>query len=140
MDSPHRPALVSEVVKLLSGKAIVIDATVGSGGHAQALLRSGAGTVVGVDRDPSALRWELLWFKPSELGGQPLPTAASKSAEERYELLRKLQGILQALGFVGIVVLIDRVDEPQFVVHRRSLAKLTSPNAFDFNGGHMGVR
>jgi len=43
-------------VKLLSGKAIVIDATVGSGGHAQALLRSGAGTVVGVDRDPSALR------------------------------------------------------------------------------------
>lgn len=27
-----------------------------------------------LDRDPSALRWELLWFKPTELGGQPLPT------------------------------------------------------------------
>ena len=26
-----------------------------------------------LDRDPSALRWELLWFKPTELGGQPLP-------------------------------------------------------------------
>ena len=26
-----------------------------------------------LSRDPSALRWELLWFKPSELGGQPLP-------------------------------------------------------------------
>jgi len=68
-----------------------------------------------LSRDPSALRWELLWFKPSELGGQPLPTATRQSAEERYELLRKLQGILQTLGFVGIVVLIDRVDEPQQV-------------------------
>jgi len=28
-----------------------------------------------LSRDPSALRWELLWFKPTELGGQPLPTA-----------------------------------------------------------------
>ena len=29
-----------------------------------------------LSRDSSALRWELLWFKPSELGGQPLPTPA----------------------------------------------------------------
>jgi hypothetical protein len=66
-----------------------------------------------LDRDPSALRWELLWFRPSELGGQPLPTASARRAEERYELLRKLQGVLNTLGFGGIVVLIDRVDEPQ---------------------------
>jgi hypothetical protein len=64
-------------------------------------------------RDPSALRWELLWFKPSELGGQPLPTAARSGGEERYELLRKFQAVLQTLGYSGIVVLIDRVDEPQ---------------------------
>jgi hypothetical protein len=68
-----------------------------------------------LSRDPSALRWELLWFKPSELGGQPLPTATRASAEERYELLRKLQAILLSLGYLGIVVLIDRVDEPQQV-------------------------
>ncbi|MFI5459940.1 MAG: hypothetical protein ACHRXM_31355 [Isosphaerales bacterium] len=68
-----------------------------------------------LSRDPSALRWELLWFKPSELGGQPLPTASRGGAEERYELLRKFQGLLHTLGFVGIVVLIDRVDEPQQV-------------------------
>ena len=43
-------------MKLLAGKAVVIDATVGGGGHADALLRSGVGTVLGVDRDPSALR------------------------------------------------------------------------------------
>ena len=65
-----------------------------------------------LSRDSSALRWELLWFKPTELGGQPLPTPARR-AEERYELLRKFQGVLGSLGYGGIVVLIDRVDEPQ---------------------------
>jgi hypothetical protein len=68
-----------------------------------------------LSRDPAALRWELLWFKPSELGGQPLPTASKRGAEERFGLLRKLQAILQTLGFAGIIVLIDRVDEPQQV-------------------------
>ena len=68
-----------------------------------------------LNRDPSALRWELLWFKPTELGGQPLPTATRVGAEERYELLRKFQGVLHTLGYAGIIVLIDRVDEPQQV-------------------------
>ena len=68
-----------------------------------------------LNRDPAALRWELLWFKPSELGGQPLPTEKRGGAEERYELLRKFQGVLGTLGYIGIVVLIDRVDEPQQV-------------------------
>jgi hypothetical protein len=66
-----------------------------------------------LSRDPAALRWELLWFKPSELGGQPLPRAASAGGEERYELLRKFQAVLATLGYAGIVVLVDRVDEPQ---------------------------
>jgi len=54
-----------------------------------------------LSRDPSALRWELLWFQPSELGGQPLPTALKTGGEERYELLRKFQGLLTALGYAG---------------------------------------
>ena len=66
-----------------------------------------------LSRDPSALRWELLWFRPSELGGQPLPTSGKGGGEERYELLRKFQGVLGTLGYSGIIVLIDRVDEPQ---------------------------
>ena len=68
-----------------------------------------------LSRDPGALRWELLWFRPSELGGQPLPTSAKTGGEERYELLRKFQGVLASLGYAGIVVLIDRVDEPQMI-------------------------
>jgi hypothetical protein len=68
-----------------------------------------------LSRDPAALRWELLWFKPSELGGQPLPSAGRAGAEERYELLRKFQAVLKTLGYAGIVVLVDRVDEPQLI-------------------------
>jgi len=34
---------------------MVVDATVGAGGHAEALLDAGVETVVGVDRDPAAL-------------------------------------------------------------------------------------
>jgi 16S rRNA (cytosine1402-N4)-methyltransferase len=43
------------VVELLSGKAAVIDATVGAGGHAEALLEAGVGSVLGIDRDQAAL-------------------------------------------------------------------------------------
>jgi 16S rRNA (cytosine1402-N4)-methyltransferase len=42
-------------VELLAGKATVIDATVGAGGHAEALLESGVGSVLGLDRDAAAL-------------------------------------------------------------------------------------
>lgn len=47
--------MVREVVELLSGAEMVLDLTVGAGGHAAALLDSGASRVVGVDRDPDAL-------------------------------------------------------------------------------------
>lgn len=43
------------MVELLAGKSLVVDTTVGSGGHAEALLEAGVGAVVGVDRDPAAL-------------------------------------------------------------------------------------
>ncbi len=66
-------------------------------------------------RDPAALRWELLWFKPSELSGQPMPRGSRVGGEERFELFRKFQAVLAALGHAGIVVLVDRVDEPQLI-------------------------
>jgi 16S rRNA (cytosine1402-N4)-methyltransferase len=48
--------MVREVVELLSGAETVMDMTVGAGGHAAALLEAGTRRVIGVDRDPSALR------------------------------------------------------------------------------------
>jgi len=51
----HEPVLVEEVVRILGGRDTVIDLTVGSGGHAEALLESGVRRLIGVDRDPEAL-------------------------------------------------------------------------------------
>ena len=51
----HAPALVAEVVALLGGCALVLDGTLGGGGHSAALLGAGVRRVAGVDRDPDAL-------------------------------------------------------------------------------------
>ena len=47
--------MVAEVVDLLGGRAVVVDMTVGAGGHAAALLDAGVDHVLGVDRDLDAL-------------------------------------------------------------------------------------
>jgi 16S rRNA (cytosine1402-N4)-methyltransferase len=52
----HAPALVAPAVELLGGRALVLDGTLGGGGHAAALLEAAVGTVIGLDRDPDALR------------------------------------------------------------------------------------
>ena len=53
----HEPVLVDEVVALLSPRpdGIYVDATVGLGGHARAALASGAGRLIGIDRDAQAM-------------------------------------------------------------------------------------
>jgi 16S rRNA (cytosine1402-N4)-methyltransferase len=51
----HRPVLVGEVVELLRNADMVVDVTVGPGGHARALLEGGVERVVGIDRDPHAV-------------------------------------------------------------------------------------
>lgn len=58
MFSEHLPVLTDLVVELLvpAGPGLLIDATVGLGGHAEALLRAEPGfQLVGLDRDPQAL-------------------------------------------------------------------------------------
>jgi 16S rRNA (cytosine1402-N4)-methyltransferase len=47
--------MVAEVLDLLAHRGVVLDMTVGAGGHAAALLEAGVGRIVGVDRDPGAL-------------------------------------------------------------------------------------
>jgi hypothetical protein len=48
-----------------------------------------------------------------DLAGQPLPAFAR--SDDRYELLAKLQGTLAALGHGGLVVIVDRLDEPHVI-------------------------
>ena len=40
---------------------------------------------------------------------------AYQRTDDRYELLAKLQGILRSLHIEGIIVLVDRVDEPYLI-------------------------
>ncbi len=48
-----------------------------------------------------------------DLAGQPLPAHAR--SDDRYELFAKFQGLLAALGWSGMVVIVDRLDEPHLI-------------------------
>ncbi len=61
-------------------------------------------------RETRELRKILQSIPTRELASQPLPRY--ERTDDRYELLNKFQSILHRLGFCGVVVLMDRVDEP----------------------------
>lgn len=60
-----------------------------------------------------ALKRIFTQFTDRQLASQPLPRA--QRSDDRYELLSKLQNILNTLGLTGIIVLVDRVDEPYLI-------------------------
>ncbi len=64
-------------------------------------------------RETRSLRKALMQIPAEELAAQPLPIAMR--TDDRYAMLEKLQALLRSLGFSGLIVLIDRVDEPEFV-------------------------
>ena len=66
-----------------------------------------------LNRDVNPLRRILMCFSGDELAGQPLPN--KQRTDDRFELLAKFQSILSTLGFTGVLVLVDRVDEPHLV-------------------------
>jgi len=53
----HEPVLQTEVIELLApaGRGLMVDCTVGTGGHTEALLAAGATRVLGLDRDADVL-------------------------------------------------------------------------------------
>ena len=58
MEFAHRPVMVRQVVELLQVRpgGVYVDATVGGGGHARAILERGSSCrLIGFDRDPVAL-------------------------------------------------------------------------------------
>lgn len=64
-------------------------------------------------RDRGALSSLLMRFPADDLDNQPLPDR--RRTDDRYELFAKLQGVLRSLGYGGVVVLVDRVDEPHLL-------------------------
>ncbi|MBS1182160.1 MAG: rsmH [Proteobacteria bacterium] len=55
--APHIPVLIAEVLAALSPleDAVAIDGTFGAGGYSRAMLAAGAGRVIAIDRDPTAI-------------------------------------------------------------------------------------
>ena len=66
-----------------------------------------------LDRPLNQLRSILVNFDPKDLMGQPIP--ARERSDDRYELLSKLQHLLESLGFESIAVIVDRLDEPHLI-------------------------
>jgi hypothetical protein len=62
----------------------------------------------------ASLRRLLMRFPKRDIDGQPLPE--SQRTDDRFELLAKLQGVLKSLGCEGVLVIVDRVDEPHLIV------------------------
>jgi hypothetical protein len=69
-------------------------------------MRSGNRTV-------SQLSRALARMPEVDIAGQPLPMHAR--SDDRYELLTKFQGVLTAAGYSGMVVIVDRLDEPHLI-------------------------
>jgi 16S rRNA (cytosine1402-N4)-methyltransferase len=99
----HIPVLVEEIVQLLHPKdgAVYVDATLGEGGHAEALLRASAPSarLIGVDRDAEVLEVARQRLRPFE---PRLDIVYGRAAELRsiVEALQvpQVDGILFDLG------------------------------------------
>ncbi|MCA9267811.1 MAG: hypothetical protein KDA41_05045 [Planctomycetales bacterium] len=65
------------------------------------------------NHETGQVRKVLMQFGESEIAGQPLPN--KDRTDDRYEMLYKFQGILKSLGYSGLFVLVDRVDEPHLI-------------------------
>ena len=125
----HATVLQSEVVQLLQPRAgtLLLDGTLGGGGHAEALLAQGA-QVIGTDRDPRAL-------------------AASRARLARFgEAFRAVradfrdaEGVLQSLGIERVDgALVDLgVSSPQLDVAERGFS-FSRPGPLDMRMGDEG--
>lgn len=96
----HKPALLKETIEFLNicpGKRY-IDATVGGGGHSEAILKKG-GIVLGIDCDPEALR------AAKERLSSACPGAPWRLARGNFANLKK---IAKKIGFGKVAgVLLD---------------------------------
>jgi 16S rRNA (cytosine1402-N4)-methyltransferase len=96
----HSPALAAEVVALLGGSALVLDGTLGGGGHTAALLDHGVARVIGVDRDPDALAAASERLADAMASGRFSPYRGNYSAIDSIPAIAGLRfnGILLDLG------------------------------------------
>jgi len=97
--SYHAPVRVEEVVELFQGSPLVLDCTLGGGGHSEALLAGGA-SVVAVDRDKAAITEARKRLAPYEASGRFLAFRGNFAELDSIEELsgRTFNGIFADLG------------------------------------------
>jgi 16S rRNA (cytosine1402-N4)-methyltransferase len=93
----HAPALVGPVLELLGGSQLVLDVTLGGGGHSAALLAAGVPRVIGVDRDPDALAAATSRLAAATAAGR---FTACRGNYADLDAIRALDGLL----FDGILL------------------------------------
>jgi 16S rRNA (cytosine1402-N4)-methyltransferase len=105
----HEPVLVTEVVEILRGADVVVDLTVGLGGHARALLDAGVDVVVGIDRDAEALAEAGRKLGAYGSRFRPVRAAFSGAVEAAEEAgIAAAGGVLYDLGLSSI-----QLDRPE---------------------------
>ena len=105
-DDSHDPVMVREVIGFLGGRGTVVDMTLGAGGHAEALLSAGVGTLVGIDRDPRALA--LAGDRLAAFGGRFHPVRARFSEVDEDIVEGPVDGVLFDLGVSSM-----QLDQPE---------------------------
>ena len=102
----HEPVMVSEVIELLGGRRLVLDMTLGAGGHADALLAAGVEHLVGVDRDPDAIADAS--ERLARHGDRFRAVHAAFSAVSSAQIDEPVEGVLFDLGVSSMQL--DRAD------------------------------
>jgi len=89
----HEPVMVAEVLEHLAPErgGVFVDCTVGLGGHTKALIEAGASSVIGLDRDPSALAAARVVLAPYASRVQLI-----------HSDYRRLGTVLDGLGVVAV--------------------------------------
>ena len=106
IEGGHEPVMTAEVIEFLGGRRTVVDMTVGSGGHAAALLEAGVSRLVGVDRDPEALA--LAGGRLSAFGERVRLMAARFSEVDEDVVGGPADGVLFDLGISSM-----QLDRPE---------------------------
>jgi 16S rRNA (cytosine1402-N4)-methyltransferase len=98
----HEPVMVAETVELLDASrgGLFVDCTVGLGGHTRALLEAGASRVLGLDRDPDALR--VAGLRLEEFGDRVELVHADYRDLGRVLDERQIDGVAGALADLGV--------------------------------------
>jgi 16S rRNA (cytosine1402-N4)-methyltransferase len=106
----HAPVLVDEVSSILRQSRMLLDCTLGGGGHSLALLESGVHSVTALDRDPEAIDAARTRLAPYERAGRFRAILGNYALVDEIRELRdtRFDGVLLDLGVSS-----RQIDDPK---------------------------